>query len=247
MDRTSLAAALKADPGWSAYALADLDPAYEAYCQWKISGSAVLLEYSGLEPPVLFASGPASPLEPLVQEIQPGKYQYTLQDQQYPAFQARLSVQVEARMWRMVLDWQNFEPGIPDSVRRLTHQHVKSLQSLYNQHPDRPDAYHPSQLDEPGVFYGVYDGDQLMAAAGTHVVSPMMSVAAIGNIFTHPDWRSRGLCVRVTQAVCSHLVQEDIELIVLNVNAANSQAMHCYEKVGFIPHCQYLEGVGLIT
>jgi ribosomal protein S18 acetylase RimI-like enzyme len=247
VQRSEIESALKVDPVWSAYALADLDPAYQEYCRWNMSGSALILEYAGLEPPVLFAFGPVNDFKPLANQIRPGRYQYTLLERHYPAIQARLAVEIEARMWRMVLDPQKFSGGMPNEVNQLTQVHTDALQALFKDHPDRPDAYHPSQLIGPGVFYGVFVDDQLVAAAGTHIVSPEMSVAAIGNIFTHPDWRGRGLCARVTQAVAAHLVTEGIELIVLNVKVSNAGALRCYEKVGFTPHCQYLEGIGRIS
>lgn len=215
-------------------------------CRWRVSGSAVVLEYSGVEPPVLFAIGPVHQLRTLFDQIQPGRYQYTLKDPHYEAIKSQLSVEVETRMWRMVLDRPNFAAEIPHAVRRLKPADAHLLQALFANQSEGPDSYHPSQLENPGVFYGAFADDQLVAVAGTHIVSPVMSVAAIGNIFTHPAWRGRGLCAQVTQAVSAHLVREGLDLIVLNVSASNNAALHCYEKVGFLYHCQYLEGIGLI-
>jgi RimJ/RimL family protein N-acetyltransferase len=57
-------------------------------------------------------------------------------------------------------------------------------------------------------------------------------VGIIGNVFTHPDFRSRGLATQVTGAVAAHLLQH-CGLIVLNVDPANYSARHVYEQLGF--------------
>ena len=49
-----------------------------------------------------------------------------------------------------------------------------------------------------GVFFGVYEGEALVAAAGTHLVSREEGAAAIGNIYTRRDRRGRGLGRAVT-------------------------------------------------
>ena len=41
----------------------------------------------------------------------------------------------------------------------------------------------------------------LVAVAGTHLVSDTYGVAAIGNVFTHPDYRGRGYATLATGAV----------------------------------------------
>lgn len=247
MDPKIVHAALQSDPGWSAYALADLDPTYQEFCTWRVAGTAVVLEYGGLQPPVLFAIGPVDQVGSIFNTIPPGNYQYTFLEQHYVAIRSRLQVQKETRMWRMVLDPDKFTGAIPDSAKHLTSDNAAAIEKLIKAQPDGPDAYHPSQLNHPGIFYGLYADSDLVALAGTHIVSPAMSVAAIGNIFTHPDWRGKGLCQQVTQAVTSHLIQEGIELIVLNVSMKNAPAVACYEKVGFNPYCQYLEGIGRLA
>jgi ribosomal protein S18 acetylase RimI-like enzyme len=150
-------------------------------------------------------------------------------------------------MWRMVFDLSSFSRVTPHSTRKLSRSDSTAIEVLTQNQPDSPDAYHPTQLDEPGVFYGCFEDNVLIAMAGTHIVSPDFSAAAIGNIFTRPDRRGQGLGTQVTQAVTSHLANNGIELIVLNVSLTNTPAIRCYEKVGFAPHCQYLEGIGRLT
>ena len=247
MDRNAISSSLNQDPGWAAYALADLDPKYQEYCTWRAAGDSVVLEYIGLDPPVLFAAGNADEVAQLFAEVPEGRYQYTFLDQHYALIKPRLEVEIEARMWRMVLDRSSFSRVIPHSTRRLSRSDSMAIEVLTQNQPDSPDAYHPSQLEEPGVFYGWFEDNILIAMAGTHIVSVEFSVAAIGNIFTRPDRRGQGLGTQVTQAVTSHLVNNGFELIVLNVSLTNSPAIRCYDKVGFEPHCQYLEGIGRLS
>jgi RimJ/RimL family protein N-acetyltransferase len=247
VDREEIQAALLADPPWSAYALADLDPAFQEFCTWRVRGGAAVLEYGGLEPPVLFAIGAVDQVETLLANVPPGRYEYMLLDEHFNTLKSRMQVEIKTRMWRMVLDGKKVTGKIPKSCNHLTSSDAAAIEKLISGQPDSPDAYHPSQLNQPGVFYGTYAGDELVALAGTHIVSPSMSVAAVGNIFVHPDRRGGGLCQPVTQAVVSHLIREGIKLIVLNVSMANQPAIRCYEKVGFIPHCQYLEGIGRLA
>jgi RimJ/RimL family protein N-acetyltransferase len=71
-----------------------------------------------------------------------------------------------------------------------------------------------------------------VAAAGTHIYSRREGVGVIGNVYTRPDFRGRGLGTQVTGAVATHLLQR-CELIVLNVDPANHAARHVYKQLGF--------------
>jgi predicted GNAT family acetyltransferase len=94
---------------------------------------------------------------------------------------------------------------------------------------------------EDGVYYGVHEDGALVAAAGTHVVARGVGVAALGNIYTRPDRRGRGLATAVTAAVTGHLARLGIATIVLNVRDDNHAAIHVYERLGFRPYCNYFE------
>ena len=56
---------------------------------------------------------------------------------------------------------------------------------------------------------------RLIAAAGTHVVSPQWGVAAVGNVYTHREYRGQGLAKVVTSAVTAELLQQ-CDTVVLN-------------------------------
>jgi predicted GNAT family acetyltransferase len=96
------------------------------------------------------------------------------------------------------------------------------------------------QLDE-GVYFAVRQNGQLVAAAGTHVVAPEYGIAAVGNVYTHPDHRNRGYATACTGAVTAELFRLGCSTVVLNVWQENAPAVHAYEKLGFRAHCAYLE------
>ncbi len=234
---------LRTDPAWSAYALADLDPAEADHCTWFLEGQAVALLYRGLRPPVLFAHGEHEAMTRLAARLPACRCVYTLLPEARSRFAARLETQHEVRMWRMVLDFQCFTRPLLEDTVRLGPQDLPHLRLLFARHPDRPDAFHPRQL-ESGIFFGVRGANGLLSVAGTHILSRAEGVAAIGNVFTRPDLRGRGLATAVTGAVVEALLEEGIGLIVLNVAQDNEAAIRCYQRLGFRPHCAYCEGLG---
>jgi len=98
----------------------------------------------------------------------------------------------------------------------------------------------PGQLIE-GVYFGVRSNGRLVAAAGTHLINRGESVAAVGNVFCLPAYRSKGLGTRVTSAVVNGLIQEGIQTIGLNVSP-ESPAAQLYRRLGFRDVCLYIEG-----
>jgi predicted GNAT family acetyltransferase len=118
---------------------------------------------------------------------------------------------------------------------------------LFGDRADRPDAFDASQLASR-AFYGVWEAERLVAVAGTHVVSEARGVAAVGNVFTHPAYRGRGLATITTAAVVEDLLRRPgMTTIVLNVARENLPAVRCYESLGFWAFYAYHEGVGRLS
>ena len=141
-------------------------------------------------------------------------------------------------MWRMVLKPASFRP-VKDDCVRLESVHSVQLAELYTL--DRISAFSPAQLQQ-GVFYGILVRGQVVAAAGTHLISPTYGVAAVGNILTHPDYRERGYGTVTTSAVVAELLQRGIRDIILNVGQDNAGAIRIYERLGFQRYCPFFEG-----
>lgn len=233
---------LEGDRGWSAYALADLDPGERAHCTWLVGDRSVVLIYRGLEPAVLFAHGDENECVSLLGTAPAGRYIFTLRPTLRLRLGHRLEVAHEIDMWRMVLASPAIPANAGEGCIRLGPSDQAALDALFDAHPDRPDAFHPRQL-ESGVFMAVREGSRLVAVAGTHIVAPAFRLAAVGNVFTQPAQRGRGLAGRTTAAVVAALLQGGMDTIVLNVAQANEPAIRCYHRLGFREHCAYREGV----
>lgn len=134
-------------------------------------------------------------------------------------------------MLRMQLDREAFRPPSdrPD-VRRLVEADARELNALYAIE-DEGLRYCGRQISQ-GVYFGATHRGRLVAAAGTHIFSRREGVAVIGNVFTHPDYRGRGLGTAVTAAVTAYVVPF-CRLVVLNVDPANRTARHIYQRLGF--------------
>jgi GNAT superfamily N-acetyltransferase len=138
------------------------------------------------------------------------------------------------RMWRMVLARDAYRSGSIPEVDRLSSAHVSPVKQLFDDGAisgESPDFFFPSMLNA-GVFFGVWEADELVAVAGTHLVAPSEDVAAVGNVYTRRDRRGRGLAARVTSAVVDELLRLKIRT-----------AIRVYERLGFTRHCDYYEGL----
>lgn len=130
-------------------------------------------------------------------------------------------------------------------VRRLKPEDVPALQHLYadgEETAESPDFFFPSMV-ESGVFYGIFEGAELVAAAGTHVHSPEEGAAAIGNVYTRRHRRAQGLGKRVTCAVLRELAP--LRTVALNVRTDNVSALRVYEQLGFQKYCEFVEAIAV--
>jgi predicted GNAT family acetyltransferase len=147
----------------------------------------------------------------------------------------------------MVLDAGAFTPPDLAMARRILPEQADLLSALYR-HAAEPGeevvAFSPWQIAH-GVFYGVWDGGELVATAGTHVWSTAEKVAAVGNVFTRPDFRGRGYATICTAAVAQEALAAGLDTIALNVRRDNAPAIHVYEKLGFRRYHLFIEGPGL--
>jgi ribosomal protein S18 acetylase RimI-like enzyme len=202
--------------------------------------------YRAFSTPVLFAQGDPRAIATIVDEFstEPGVFLHVRREM-LPVLERRYDIVELRHMWRMVLARRTYRSASTPDVVRLSSADESAVKQLFDDGAgsgESPDFYFPSMLDA-GVFYGLWEGDELVAVAGTHLVAPSEDVAAVGNVYTRSDRRGRGLAAQVTSAVVDELVQLRIRTIVLNVNQGNSPAIRLYERLGFSRHCDYCEGV----
>lgn len=243
-DRTDILSYLQTDRIYAAYAIGDLEPGLFAQSDWAGAEEAghlrsLMLHFRGLKPPALFLMGHSGGLCAILEnELCPVEVGLTCRRSHLPMIRHFYVWEKMTPMWRMALRPGSLRPTGKDCLR-LTPAHTDQLLALYAL--GGADAFSPAQV-EHGVFYGVLSEGQLVAAAGTHLVSPTYGVAAVGNIFTHPEHRGGGYGTAATGAVAGELLQLGIRDIVLNVSQANTRAIRIYERLGFERHCSFLEG-----
>jgi len=196
--------------------------------------------------PVLTVLGPPSAAEPLwreaLAEIPDADVLFTACMPGHRAFIERTTRFIESHpMFRMRLVGTPAEAG---PATRLGAADLAALRGLYEDGAARqeiPDFFEDSMVDA-GIYFGVRDAGELVAVAGTHVLTPR--AAAVGNVYVRHDARRRGLAARVTAAVARELRKRGVETVVLNVRQDNATAIRVYEKLGFVVHGEFLEGFG---
>lgn len=249
-DRDRIRALLRADPVWSVYALGDLAPGFFEKTDWFASDGArqaLVMVYRGFDVPVLFAIGADEDVDPLLDEAGELARVYPHLRPGVLGLLGRRGFEIRESpaMWRMRLPLDGYRAAPTGGARRLAAADLPVLEKLYADgaaHGESPHFFLPSMVTE-GAFFGLEEGGELVSAAGTHIVSAAESVAAIGNVYTRRDRRGRGLAAKTTSAVVDELRRLGIPVIILNVAQANAPAVRVYERLGFVRHCEYHEGL----
>ena len=165
------------------------------------------------------------------------------------ALPARYKLTWVRPMWRMVVARDDFRPVDPVDVKPLGADDVDAVVRLFGDGSasgETPHFFFPSMLTE-GIFCGIWERSELIAAAGTHMVAPLCGICAIGNVYVRRDHRGRGLAARATSAVVMEALDRELPTIVLNVSQQNGAAARTYERLGFTRHCPFVEGALEIT
>lgn len=139
-----------------------------------------------------------------------------------------------------------YQLGEPTAIRAMDLSRVEPLGSdrlddlnaLYDRDPGA--AFFLPHMTSDDSFVGIYDDGQLIAAAGTHVLSTAQRCAAIGSVYTQPSHRGRGFGRLVTAGVIERIADR-VDLIGLNVAEGNAPARVAYESLGFRPILTYAE------
>jgi hypothetical protein len=241
-DRALLRAFLDSDPLFAAYAICDLDEREFPRTRWGVAFEgqrllAVALEYTGFAPQPLFVMGEPDGVMALLRDVIRPR----------AAYLATLPANVEAaariyriapgpQMVRMWVDRTSFRPA-PGATARLLPSEIGDLNRLYNLGFT---TWLPSEAVASGIYYGIRLGGRLVAAAGTHVISPDARMAVVGNVMTHESQRNRGFAKITTSAVTAELLRT-CDRVVLNVRADNPPAIAAYAALGYREHVRFEE------
>ena len=241
-DRALLHDFLAQDRLYAAYAICDLEEREFGRTRWGAAFDgdelvAVGMEYTGPTPQPLFVLGRPDGISAVLRDvIRPRAAYIAARTTMLPAVEAHYRVDPGPQMVRMWVDRARFRP-YPATVQRLLPVEIGELNRLYQLGFA---SWLPSGAIADGVYYGMRVNGQLVAAAGTHVVSPAARLAVVGNVLTHLDYRGRGFATAVTGAVTAELLRS-CDQIVLNVRADNPPAINAYRRLGYIEHARFEE------
>ena len=251
-DRALIRALLETDRSWAAYALADLEPGFFEYATWfraEGEGTALALVYAAFALPTLITLGDVNGLRAVLREIDLALNHTELYTVIRPGVLSILTERYELTevkaMQRMVVDAAHFRPTVINGAMRLGPGDRDAVLRLYTDGEDSGEApawFLPEMLSQ-GVYYGVWEAQELTAIAGTHIVAHSEGVGCIGNIYTRRDRRGRGLSTCVTSTVTTALISMQLPTIVLNVRADNTPAIRVYERLGFQHYCDFIEAM----
>jgi len=241
-DRALLREFLEQDRLYAAYAICDLEEREFARTRWGLAWDrdepvALVLEYNGPTPQPLFVMGRADGIEVILRDLIRPRLAYVAAPRGlFAAIETAYRVDPGPSMVRMWVDQARFRP-YPATVERLLPVDIGDLNRLYQLGFA---SWLPPSTIADGVYYGMRVNGQLVAAAGTHVVSRSARLAVVGNVLTHVDFRGRGFATAVTGAVTAELLRT-CDQVVLNVRADNPPAVSAYRRLGFAEHLRFDE------
>jgi ribosomal protein S18 acetylase RimI-like enzyme len=139
-------------------------------------------------------------------------------------------LEVEKTVLQMV--WAGGVPAVDDSLATvsLTAEHAPQIRHLFEL--TRPGPY-AERLVELGRYFGVFDGERLVAMAGERMAAGMLR--EISGVCTHPDFQGRGLARRLVEKLLRLEIAAG-EAPFLHVMADNPHARQVYEGLGFRLH-----------
>lgn len=229
---------LRTDAPYTAYALAQLDPALFRLAEWYLAtgnqAHALIVHSRGGLGRALFALGDPGAVEALL-GLHPGpRFSFgSFRPEHRRAVERYFMFTRPQTMLRMSVSADGFKPVLREAVR-LTGRDIAAVNRLYATEGGSS-TYQPRHIEE-GVYFGVYVDNLLISIAGTHVVSAVEGVAVVGNVYTHPLYRGQRLATIATSATTAHLL-ERCPLVVLTVEKENEPAVRIYQRLGYETQC----------
>ena len=124
------------------------------------------------------------------------------------------------------------QPRIPTptgNLVALTEVHAPQMLALAELTKPGPFA---ARTNEMGKYYGVLDGERLVAMAGERL--RLTGFCEVSAVCTHPDYRGRGYAKSLMAKVIEGIVARS-ETPFLQVLPDNAGAIALYESLGFTP------------
>lgn len=244
-------ALLSLDPVWNSFALADLEPPLRDYSQFALASqnestkrAICLILRHPIIGEVLSPFGSREGVAAILRQLTlPERPLIQAQEINMPLLQGYYQPET---MWKSLLrmaitlnSWRSLKSAPQRSVKQLAVSDLPALKKLYTQHSE---SGFSADLFSQGLYFGVYSGERIIAAGGTHALVPMYRIAVLGNIFTVPEARGQGYATAITSALVATLFEQHFSFVVLNVFEDNSTAIRIYQRLGFQTYHRLLTG-----
>ncbi len=246
-DRDVIRALLEAKRPFAAYALGQLDPQLFRLSDWWMAegegGQAVVLHSRGGLGAATFCMGETGALEALLRTHPGSRASFlTCEVHHIDTVTRYFELSQRQTMIRMLVTPETFRPCNVPTVRRLAGRDARAINHLYR-NDGVPSFYTPRQIDD-AIYFGADVDGRLVAIAGTHVISSAASIAVVGNVYTHAEYRGRHLAQATTSAVTERLLASCRE-VVLSVDPGNVPAVRAYERLGYREVARLVEGAAV--
>ncbi len=247
---------LAQDPVWNSFGLADIEPPMRDYSQFAIASNddgdkhaISLIVRHPIIGQVLSPFGEAEGVAAILSHLDlPQRPLIQAQEIHMPVIERYYQPETAWRaMFRMAItpgQGQSLSDVAHPSVRQVTVSDLPALKNLYAQHPESAFA---ADLFAEGLYFGAYEGDRIVAAGGTHTLTPAHRIAVLGNVFTAPEARGQGYATAITASLVAALFNQQFAHVVLNVFEDNIQAIRIYQRVGFQTHHRLVSGKALLA
>ncbi|MEE4195628.1 MAG: GNAT family N-acetyltransferase [Anaerolineae bacterium] len=248
-DKDIVEAFLMKDPLANVLAIGDLDDFFwpsTVWYGWEDNGKLIeiALLYVGAGMPVLLCfakveDGHTEKFCQALQEVLPASVYAHLNPGVDRYFLLKYRGVPHGRHYKMALDHpHNIVDFSSSAVQRLSVADLPAIHTIFD--VAYPGNFFDPRMMETGMYFGVWEREQLVSVAGIHVYSEAYDVAGIGNVTTHPAYRGKGYAKKVVARLIEAL-QEKVSHIALHVKADNLPAIKAYEQLGFRIICEYDE------
>jgi ribosomal protein S18 acetylase RimI-like enzyme len=131
------------------------------------------------------------------------------------------------KAYQMVYEPSAIPAEVEIGLTPLTEEHTPQMLALTKL--TNPGPFAPRTIDF-GHYYGVFDGDKLVAMAGQRL--HIYEYTEISAVCTHPDYLGRGYA---KQLLLSHIhrMRAVGNVPILHVKDSNERAIKVYESIGF--------------
>jgi ribosomal protein S18 acetylase RimI-like enzyme len=241
-DKATIEAFLRRDPILHLFGLGDLDDFYWPYTSWYALEDndeirQLILTYSDAPDLVMMAltNERIEEMRKLLGSIVhllPRRVYAHLSPGLVDVLSAAYQLHPRGEFLKMSLDnWAYLSMVNSAAVMQLTIADLPIIERFYQE--KYPENVFNTRMLQTGQYFGIRRNNSLLGIAGVHVYSPQYRVAVLGNIATHPEWRRQGIATAVTAKLC-HSLRQSVDHIGLVVQANNTKAIACYNKLGFV-------------